>query len=142
MQELDTSIRQALEAYQAAVFAQDAEAFVALYDQDAVVFDLWGAWSHNGVEAWRGAVKDWFGSLGSERVLVAFHDVQATVGGDFAVVHAFVTYQGVSAEGKELRAMQNRLTWALRQTGGAWKILHEHTSAPVNPETSKVILQR
>ena len=38
--------------------------------------------------------------------------------------------------------MQNRLTWVLKQKDGAWKIVHEHTSAPVDFETAKVILQR
>jgi ketosteroid isomerase-like protein len=38
--------------------------------------------------------------------------------------------------------MHNRLTWALKQENGAWKIVHEHTSAPVDFKTSKVILQR
>lgn len=69
-------------------------------------------------------------------------DVQTIAAHDAAVAHAFVTYKGVSAEGKELRAMQNRLTVALKHTGGAWKIVHEHSSAPVNFETATVILQR
>jgi uncharacterized protein (TIGR02246 family) len=131
-----------LEAYQAAVFAKDVDAFVALYDQDVCVFDLWGEWSYNGVEAWRALVNDWFGSLGAERVVVDMDGVQTMVAQDVAVAHAFVTYKGVSAEGEELRVMQNRLTWALKQTEGAWKIVHEHSSAPVDAETSKVILQR
>jgi hypothetical protein len=42
----------------------------------------------------------------------------------------------------ELRAMQNRLTWALKPAGSAWKIVHEHTSAPMGFKDSKVILQR
>jgi hypothetical protein len=29
--------------------------------------------------------------------------------------HAFVTFKGLSAEGTELRAMNNRLTWALER---------------------------
>ena len=48
----------------------------------------------------------------------------------------------LSAEGRELRAMHNRLTWALKQENGAWKIVHEHISAPVDFKTSKVILRR
>ena len=135
-------ITRVLDAYKAAVFAKDVDAFVALYDQDVVVFDLWGRWSYEGVEAWRGNVTDWFSSLGTERVAVDMDEVQTILADDVAVVHAYITYKGVSAEGKELRAMQNRLTWALRQKGGAWKIVHEHTSAPVDFETAKVSLQR
>jgi len=39
-------------------------------------------------------------------------------------------------------AMLNRLTWVLKPHGGGWKIVHEHTSAPVDGESMKVILQR
>ena len=86
---------------------------------------------------------EWFDSLGSERVGVEHQDVRSVVGDGFAVVHAFVTFKGLSAGGEELRAMDNRLTWALRRSGnGTWKIVHEHSSAPADFETSKVMLQR
>ena len=45
-----------------------------------------------------------------------------------------VTYAGLSAEGEELRSMQNRLTWALRVSGHVLRITHEHTSAPIGFE--------
>jgi uncharacterized protein (TIGR02246 family) len=138
----ESTILRVLDAYKAAVFAKDVDAFVALYDRDVCVFDMWGDWSYSGVEAWRGMVAGWFGTLGTERVVVDLDDVQTIVAQDLAVAHAFVTYKGVSAEGTELRSMHNRLTWALKQTSGVWKVVHEHTSAPVNLETSKVILQR
>ncbi len=142
MNESEKPILRVVDAHKAAVFAKDVDAFVALYDQDVCVFDLWGAWSYNGVAAWRRMVADWFGSLGSERVVVDMDGVQTIMAHDVAVVHAFVTYTAVSAEGKELRAMQKRLTWALKQKEGAWKIVHEHSSVPVGSETLKVILQR
>ena len=86
---------------------------------------------------------DWFGSLGSEEVAVGFEEVEAAVGEDVAVAHAFVTYQGLSADGTPLRAMNNRLTWGLRKSSdGGWAIVHEHSSAPTDSETGKVELQR
>ena len=49
----------------------------------------------------------------------------------------------VEREGKELRSMDNRITWVLRKNSeGAWKIVHEHTSAPVDFETGKATLRR
>lgn len=142
MNKLEQPVTQVLDAYKAAVFAKDVDAFVALYDQDVHVFDMWGKWSYSGLEAWREMVTDWLGSLGTERVAVEFDNVQTTLAQDVAVVHAFVTYKGLSAEGEALRAMQNRLTMVLERKGGAWKIVHEHTSAPADFETLKVILER
>ena len=142
MSEFEQPSLQVLDAYKAAVFARDVDAFIALYDQDVRVFDMWGEWSYQGAQAWRAMVTDWFSSLGAERVVVEFDDVRTVRAQDMAVTHAFVTYKGLSAEGTQLRAMQNRITMVLKQEGGTWKIVHEHSSAPVDSETAKVLLQR
>jgi uncharacterized protein (TIGR02246 family) len=136
-------IERMLEEYAESVRAKDVDRFVALYGDDVRVFDMWGRWSYDGVAAWREMVAEWFGSLGSEQVAVEFQDVQTVVGDDVAVADAFVTYKGLSAEGEELRAMNNRLTWALRkQSDGTWRVFHEHSSSPADFETGRVQLQR
>jgi uncharacterized protein (TIGR02246 family) len=131
-----------LESYREAVYAKDVDAFVAIFADDVRVFDMWGAWSHDGIDSWREMAVGWFGSLGDELVRVEFDDVQTTVGDDTAVLSAFVTFAGLSAEGEELRSMNNRLTWGMRKTGEIWKVVHEHTSAPVEMATGKVDLER
>jgi uncharacterized protein (TIGR02246 family) len=136
-------IEQLLEEYAESVRAKDVDRFVALYDDAVRVFDMWGRWSYDGVAAWREMAVEWFGSLGSEQVAVEFEEVQTMVGDDVAVANAFVTFRGLSAEGDELRAMHNRLTWALRkQPDGTWKVVHEHSSAPADFETGRIALQR
>ena len=131
-----------LEEYRDAVHAKDVDRFVAIFADDVRVFDMWSTWSHDGIESWREMAEGWFGSLGDELVRVEFDDVQTTVGDDTAVLSAFVTFAGLSADGAELRSMNNRLTWGLRKTGGVWKVVHEHTSAPVEMATGKVDLER
>lgn len=138
----EASIVAVFDAYRGAVYAKDVDVFVGLYDADVRVFDLWGRWVYDGIDAWRGMVDGWFSSLGSERVVVTFDGVQTFVSQNLAVAHAFVIYQGESTEGDALRAMSNRLTWALGRRDGAWRIVHEHTSAPADFENSKVMLVR
>jgi ketosteroid isomerase-like protein len=58
------SIAGVLRAYAAAVYAKDVDAFAALYAEDVQVFDMWGQWSHRGIEAWRTMAAGWFSSLG------------------------------------------------------------------------------
>ena len=53
-----------------------------------------------------------------------------------------MTYAAISAEGQELRAMQNRISWVLQSIGHVLRIVHEHTSAPVGFEDAKVMLKR
>jgi uncharacterized protein (TIGR02246 family) len=131
-----------LDAYAAAVRAKDVDAFVGLYADDVRTFDLWSEWSYDGKAAFRGMVSEWFGSLGTDVVAVEFDEVRSEAAGDIAAVSAFTTYRGLSAEGEELRSMNNRLTWVLRRgDDGSWKIVHEHTSAPAGDE-GKVQLRR
>jgi ketosteroid isomerase-like protein len=140
--EVEQSILHVLDAYKRAVFSKDVDAFIALYDHDVRVFDMWGEWSYTGVDAWRGIVQDWFGSLGREHVVVVFDEIQVVATHELAIASAFVTYRGVSAQNEPLRAMQNRITMVLTHTNGMWKIVHEHSSAPADFETANVILKR
>jgi ketosteroid isomerase-like protein len=134
------AIEGVLESYRAAVSAKDVGAFVALYDDDVRVFDMWGRWSYDGAAEWRHAVADWFGSVGDDQVVVELHDLTTVVGDGAAAVHGVVTFKGLSAAGDELRAMDNRVTWVFRRAGdSSWKIVHEHTSMPIDLETSKPV---
>lgn len=131
-----------LDAYAAAVRAKDADAFLELYADDARNFDLWSEWSYDGKDALRGMVEEWFGSLGEdEQVAVEFEDVRSHLGDDVAALSAFTRFAAVSPDGTELRAMNNRLSWIMRRDGDAWRIVHEHTSAPAG-EGGKVQLRR
>ena len=132
-----------LEKYAAAVLAKDVDAFVGLYADDVRTFDLWNEWSYDGKDAFRAMVTEWFGSLGDgEEVVVEWDDLRSQTGEAVAAGSAFLTYRAVSTEGTQLRSMNNRLTWILRQNAdGTWKIAHEHTSAPAG-EGGKVQLRR
>jgi uncharacterized protein (TIGR02246 family) len=132
-----------LATYAAAVRAKDVDAFVGLYADDVRTFDLWQEWTYDGKDALHGMVAEWFGLLADdEEVSVRFDDVRTEAGSDVAAVSAFTTFAAVSPDGTESRSMNNRLTWVLRkEAGGAWKIAHEHTSAPAG-EGGKVQLQR
>jgi len=138
--DLDKQISRVMRSYEAAVFARDAEAFMRLYHPGARVFDAWGVWLYQGADAWRTAVEGWFASLGGERVRVSFSDVQTFGEQALATVSAIVTYAAESAQGESLRTMQNRITWVLRETGHVFRIVHEHTSAPIGFEDLKAIL--
>jgi len=129
--DIDSRILRICEGYKSSVYENDVEGFVGLYHREARVFDTWEAWSYEGVGERREVIEKWFSSLGDERVGVTFDRIQAVVVDELATVSARVVYAGLSAAGKELRSMQNRLTWVLKPEGGGWKIIHEHTSVPI-----------
>lgn len=134
-------VRGFLAAYAAAVRAKDVDAFAALYAADVHVFDMWGRWSLRGIEAWHDMARGWFGSLGEETVEVGFDRVEARVADGLAVGHAIATYAAHAADGRRQRSLDNRITVALREDGGGWRVFHEHTSAPIAHETLKAILE-
>ena len=142
MSDIEKQISRVMRSYEAAVFARDAEAFMRLYHPAVRVFDAWGIWLYQDAGSWRTAVEGWFASIGSGRVKVSFSDVQTFGDESLATVSAIVTYAAESAQGESLRSMQNRMTWVLRETGHVFRIVHEHTSAPIGFEDSKAILTR
>lgn len=142
MSDPEKQVLQALETYKSAVLAKNAETFMHLYDSEVRVFDTWGNWSYEGAAAWRVAVEGWFSSLGSETVRVTFEDVRITAESSFASMSAFARYAAFSAQGQELRAMHNRISWVLKSRGHVLRVIHEHTSTPIGFEDTKAIFNR
>jgi uncharacterized protein (TIGR02246 family) len=141
MNESSSAFQQIVDGYRAAVLAKDTEAFVALYHEDIHVFDMWGATSLRGIAAWRAMATDWFGSLGSETVVVEATQVESTQAADLAFGHALLTFTARASDGTVLRSLSNRVTMGLRREDGIWRVLHQHTSAPIEPGSLKAILQ-
>jgi ketosteroid isomerase-like protein len=139
MHDSDEPMAPMFDAYREAILAKDVDAFMALFDENVRIFDMWERWSHEGARPWREMATEWFASLGTDEVAVEVHDARAIMSADLGVAHAFVTYRRTAADGKELRSMRNRLTWGLARKAGAWVVIHEHTSAPVEHATSKVV---
>jgi len=132
----DQTVRQCLAAYQAAVLAKDVDAFMAIYAEDALIFELWARWTHD-IASWREMAQGWFAFLGDGRCLVEAHDVRTQVSGDMALLTASLTFRGVDASGQVQRSLDNRLSWVLRERGGRWRVVHEHTSVPLAHEDGK-----
>jgi uncharacterized protein (TIGR02246 family) len=65
-------------AYTTAVRKKDAEAFAALYADDARNFDMWGNFSLEGAGAVRRMADGWFASVGTDRIVVEFQEVRET----------------------------------------------------------------
>jgi ketosteroid isomerase-like protein len=142
MSDPEKQVLKALDTYKSAVLAKNAETFMHLYDPEVRVFDTWGIWSYEGAAAWRIAVEGWLSSLGDENVRVTFENVKIIGDASFASMTAFVTYTALSAQGEELRAIQNRISWILRTRGHVLRVVHEHTSAPIGFEDNKAMLKR
>ena len=142
MSDIEKSVLRALDTYKSAVLSKNVKTLMHLYDPDVRVFDTWGVWSYEGAAAWQIAIEGWFTSLQNEKCRVAFEDVKIIDAAGFAAMSAIATYTGVSAQGEDVRTMQNRMSWVLKTSGHVLRVVHEHTSVPVGFEDNKAILIR
>jgi len=136
------AIESLFETYKKSVFQKDVETFVSIFDEKVRVFDMWQRWSYDGLSDWREMVENWFGSLGENKDIVEFDDIQIQSTDEMAFASAFVKFTAVSEKGEELRYLENRLTWVIQKRENSWNIIHQHTSGPIDFQTMKVILQR
>jgi ketosteroid isomerase-like protein len=128
-----------LDSFSDTVYQKDTEGYLALYDDNVLVFDMWQEWSYKGLPAWRKMVEAWFAGLGPDRDRVSFRDSNIEIAGDIAVITAIVRFTAVSATGEELRFLDNRFTLVIRKNSDRWKIVHQHSSGPIDFQTMKVI---
>ena len=140
MSEQNDPFLQVLDRYAAAVGNKDVEAFMSIYDGDVHIFDVWDTWALQGKEAWREVIAGWFST--PEGLVVSIDEARSVVGTDLAVGHAFIRYAAISSDGREVRAMGNRLTQVLRKTESSWLITHEHSSVPIDHATTRAIFRR
>jgi uncharacterized protein (TIGR02246 family) len=139
---LASGVTEVLKRYRDTVFAKDTEAHLALYDENALLFDAWDKWSLRGINELQGMITEWFDSLGTDRVVVEMEDVHVLENGNLGYASAITKYRAISPDGQTLRWLQNRFTSMLEARDGVWKIVHQHTSGPAHSETLKISLRR
>jgi ketosteroid isomerase-like protein len=138
---MNQNFKKYFNTYAQAILTKDLELFLSIFDENLEVFDMWEKWSLSGLSEWRQVTKEWFDSLDSERVIIEFSDVKEHVTEDMGYVTCFVKFQAQNLAGENLRYLDNRLTWVLKRKNKDWKIVHQHTSSPLD-NSAKVMLQR
>jgi ketosteroid isomerase-like protein len=125
----ERQIRALLQARLAALRAKDARQFVAAFDASIVKFDLAPPLQEKGAGVLDPAGLQWWLNTWDGELTVELADLSITVGSDVAFCHCLEHIQGTRADG-ENQDMWTRSTLGLRKIGDAWKITHEHNSAP------------
>ena len=122
-------IRNLLEKRAAAVRAKDVAATLSPWIPEVVNYDLAPPLQYVCAEAHNAdGLKDWFdswkGPIGYD-----LHDFSITSVEDLAYGCGLVHMSGTRTDSEETDVWV-RQTVCLRRIGGAWKIVHEHTSVP------------
>lgn len=114
-------------------FNKDAAAIAAPYAKDAAIYNLAPPLEHRGIDvaetqAW---LETWEGPITVEPR--GFH---VTVSGDTAVAWGYMRMQGTKIDPPAKPNFWMRETLVLERRGGAWMIVHEHTSVPFYMDAS------
>ncbi len=125
--------------YRQTAWEKDTEQMIALYHEDVVIFDMWEHGYQNGLATWYMGIKDWLGSLGEEKVKVLFEMIATQEDGNIGFASALITYQAISPNNTIVRSMKNRITLGFRRVQGNWKVIHQHTSAPLNGDLQGIL---
>ena len=125
--------------YEQAAWDKDIESMIRLYGDNVVIYDMWTNGYQTGLTAWSMVIKDWLGSLGEEKVKVIFEMIEIHESGDIGFGSALITYQAISANNTILRSMKNRITVGFRKEKDVWKVIHQHTSAPINSGLAAIL---
>lgn len=118
--------------YKQSAWNKDTKSMIALYHDNVVIFDMWNQGHQTGLTEWSTVIKDWLGSLGEEKVNMIFDMIEIHEDNDVGFGSALITYQAISTSNTILRSMKNRVTLGFIKQKGEWKVIHQHTSAPIN----------
>jgi ketosteroid isomerase-like protein len=125
--------------YKQSAWNKDTESMIALYHDNVVIFDMWNQGYQTGLTEWSNVIKGWLGSLGDEKVNVIFEMIEIHEGNDVGFGSALITYQAISTSNTILRSMKNRVTLGFIKQGDEWKVIHQHTSAPINSNLEGIL---
>lgn len=134
----EQEIRTALDSFLKTVSSKDVGAIMAFYAPDVVAYDAIAALQFKGAKAygdhWRQCL-----SMCSELSLEA-SDIHVATSGDLATMHYLHRCAGVDDKGEE-QACWMRATVIWRRQDGGWKIIHDHYSAPFDPESGQALME-
>ncbi|HKT89431.1 MAG TPA: nuclear transport factor 2 family protein [Candidatus Sulfotelmatobacter sp.] len=127
-------IRELIANLYRAICRKDVDGILRHYSPDAVIFNVKPPYQMANDDRWR---RVWETSLA--HFPAAFgaetRDMVVTLSGSLAVAHYLMRFTRLGS--------QNwlRETVVFRKEQGSWKIIHEHSSIPFDPETSKVVFE-
>lgn len=118
--------------YQKSAWNKDSSSMIKLYDEHALIFDMWDQGYISNPSEWSKIITDWLGSLGEEKLKVEFEMVKIYQSGNVGFASALIQFQAISIDGAELRSMKNRISLGFSKFEDGWKVIHQHTSAPIS----------
>jgi ketosteroid isomerase-like protein len=122
----ETAVRTTIESLWRAIGAKQADAAIAYYATDPMVFSMAPPLRQDipGREAMTSWFETWRGPIGIEA-----RDLQVAASGDVAFATSLNHMTGTKTDGEQID-LWFRATAGLRKIDGRWLVVHEHESVP------------
>ena len=131
-------VRARLHAWAGALRAKDIDGVMSQCAPDVLSFDCHSRLQFRGADALRRHLQSCLPGMPGA-MLFENHDLAIAAQGDLAFGHFLVRCGATGADGKE-HVSWLRATTCLRKTRGEWMVVHEHLSAPFDPQSGKALL--
>jgi uncharacterized protein (TIGR02246 family) len=131
-------LRARLDEWAKATRAKDIDAIMSYHAPDVRSFDCHSQLQLKGTEAYRKHLEACLPCIQGPMIF-EIHDLDITAQDDLAFGHYLARCGGTGADGRE-HIVWLRATVCLRRMSGKWMILHDHLSAPFDPESGKAML--
>jgi ketosteroid isomerase-like protein len=121
--------------------AKDVDRIMANYEHSSklIFFDVVPRSEYTGWESYRKDWQEFFASIGPVTVF-EIEELTVTADGNLAYGYSFQHYVAQAKDGKPID-LTVRVTDVYRKSGGAWLIVQEHVSVPVDLRTGQADLR-
>jgi ketosteroid isomerase-like protein len=135
----EADIRQQLDNLIAAIRAMDLDGLKPIYASGIVSFDVGPPLQRVGVD---GKCRNWEEAFTVFQPPIGYEirDLTITSGGDVAFGHGFNRLSGMLKDGSMSSGVWVRATFCFRKIDGAWLIVHDHASVPLDFASGRAIL--
>lgn len=134
----EARVRALIDDWANATRAKDVARIIACYAPDTRSFDCHSNFQLEGAAALRRHLEACMPCM-QGTMTFEIHDLEIAIHGDVAFAHYLARYGATGLSGQEHTGWL-RVTVCLRELQNRWLIVHDHCSAPFNPESGKAML--
>jgi len=130
------TVQDVLDQYKLAVYNQDINLFMDLYDDSIHIFDSWNTWEIKSKSEWRKVIENWFNGLKRDgsTLKISFEDSVINEDTNVAFIYSSIRFSEYNSHNIEFRHLTNRFTIGLKYIDDKWIIVHEHSSLPIDSD--------
>lgn len=134
MNALQIQIHEVLEDWAKATRQNRKDEILKNHVPDLVIFDVLPPMKYESAESYRQSWDGWQPETQGEGQF-ELENLSVTASTDLAFAHCFIRCGGTMPDGYSFQDLV-RATFCLKKIDGAWKILHQHISKPIQQPSS------